>query len=131
MIDISEKKSILRIATASGKIYLKRETIKRIKNKKVKKGEVLTIAKIAALTKGFCLTNDNFLRYSVFSFLDKFVISLPKYLISPCVGDSSNPKILNKVVFPLPFGPIIVKVSPLLIEKLMFDSTEITLPSFL
>ncbi|MBA7529798.1 Cyclic pyranopterin monophosphate synthase 2 [subsurface metagenome] len=49
MIDISEKKSILRIATASGKIYLKRETIKRIKNKKVKKGEVLTIAKIAAI----------------------------------------------------------------------------------
>ncbi len=49
MIDISEKKSILRIATASGKIYLKRETIKRIKNKKVKKGDVFTIAKIAAI----------------------------------------------------------------------------------
>ena len=49
MIDISEKKSILRIATASGKIYLKRETIERIKNKKVKKGDVFTIAKIAAI----------------------------------------------------------------------------------
>jgi len=49
MIDISEKDSILRIATASGKIYLKKETIERIKNKKAKKGDVFTIAKIAAI----------------------------------------------------------------------------------
>jgi len=49
MIDISEKDSIIRIATASGKIYLKKETIERIKNKKVKKGDVFTIAKIAAI----------------------------------------------------------------------------------
>ncbi len=49
MIDISEKDSILRIATASGKIYLKKETITRIKNKNVKKGDVFTIAKIAAI----------------------------------------------------------------------------------
>ena len=49
MIDISEKDSILRIATSSGKIYLKKETIERIKNKNVKKGDVFTIAKIAAI----------------------------------------------------------------------------------
>ena len=49
MIDISEKNSILRIATASGKISLKNETIERIKNKTVKKGDVFTIAKIAAI----------------------------------------------------------------------------------
>jgi cyclic pyranopterin phosphate synthase len=49
MIDISEKDSILRIATASGKIYLKKETIERIKTKAVKKGDVFTIAKIAAI----------------------------------------------------------------------------------
>ncbi len=49
MIDISEKDSIIRIATASGKIYLQKETIERIKNKKVKKGDVFTIAKIAAI----------------------------------------------------------------------------------
>ena len=49
MIDISEKNSILRIATASGKIYLTKETIVRIKNKNVKKGDVFTIAKIAAI----------------------------------------------------------------------------------
>jgi len=49
MIDISEKDSILRMATASGQIYLKKETIERIKNKNVKKGDVFTIAKIAAI----------------------------------------------------------------------------------
>jgi len=49
MIDISEKDSILRIATASGKIHLKKETIERIKNKNLKKGDVFTIAKIAAI----------------------------------------------------------------------------------
>jgi len=49
MIDISEKDSIMRIATASGKIYLKIETIERIKNKNLKKGDVFTIAKIAAI----------------------------------------------------------------------------------
>jgi len=49
MIDISEKDSIIRIATASGKINLKKETIERIKNKNVKKGDVFTIAKIAAI----------------------------------------------------------------------------------
>lgn len=49
MIDISEKKSIVRIATASGRIRLKKETIKKIKDNKVKKGDVFTIAKIAAI----------------------------------------------------------------------------------
>ena len=49
MIDISEKELILRIATASGRIKLKDETIKRIQNNQVKKGDVFTIAKIAAI----------------------------------------------------------------------------------
>lgn len=49
MIDISAKESITRIARASGKIFLKPETIKRIKNKQVEKGDVITIATIAAL----------------------------------------------------------------------------------
>ena len=50
MIDISEKDIITRIAKASGSIRLKRETITKIKNKDVKKGDVFTIAKIAAIT---------------------------------------------------------------------------------
>ena len=49
MIDISEKDTIIRIATASGKIFLKKETIERIRNNQIKKGDVLTIAKIAAI----------------------------------------------------------------------------------
>ncbi len=49
MIDISDKDTILRVATASGKIRLKEKTIRRIKEHQVKKGDVFTIAKIAAI----------------------------------------------------------------------------------
>jgi len=49
MIDISEKEAIFRIAKASGRIKLKKETIKKIRDNDVKKGDVLTIAKIAAI----------------------------------------------------------------------------------
>jgi len=49
LIDISAKESITRIARASGKIFLKPEIIKRIKNKEVEKGDALTIATVSAL----------------------------------------------------------------------------------
>lgn len=49
MIDISKKDVVLRTAKASGKILLKEDTIKRIKNNQVQKGDVFTIAKIAAI----------------------------------------------------------------------------------
>lgn len=49
MIDISQKDIILRTAKASGKIFLKKETITRIKNSQVQKGDVFTIAKISAI----------------------------------------------------------------------------------
>ncbi|MHA2009980.1 MAG: cyclic pyranopterin monophosphate synthase MoaC [Candidatus Hodarchaeales archaeon] len=49
MIDISEKDTILRIAKASGRIKLKQETLARIKHGQVKKGDVFTIAKVAAI----------------------------------------------------------------------------------
>lgn len=49
MIDISEKETIVRIAQASGRITLKKETIERIKKNEVKKGDVITIAKISAI----------------------------------------------------------------------------------
>ena len=49
MIDISEKDTIHRIAMASGKIILRKETIERIKSKKIEKGDALTIAKVAAI----------------------------------------------------------------------------------
>lgn len=49
MIDITNKKNITRIAKASGKIYLDPSTISLIKERKVKKGDVESIAKIAAI----------------------------------------------------------------------------------
>jgi cyclic pyranopterin phosphate synthase len=49
MIDISDKDTIPRIARASGKIKLKKETIDRIKTNKIEKGDVLTIAKVSAI----------------------------------------------------------------------------------
>jgi len=49
MIDISKKKSIERIARASGSITLKKETVEIIKRKEIKKGDIFTIAKIAAI----------------------------------------------------------------------------------
>jgi len=49
MIDISKKDTIIRIATASGKIKLKKETIERIVNKQVEKGDAFTVAKVSAI----------------------------------------------------------------------------------
>ena len=49
MIDISKKDTIPRIARASGKIKLKKETINRIKISNIEKGDVLTIAKVSAI----------------------------------------------------------------------------------
>ena len=49
MIDISEKKPIEREASASGRIILKRETIQKIKDKEIKKGDPLAVAEIAAI----------------------------------------------------------------------------------
>jgi len=49
MIDISNKKVVRRIAKAMGEIELKRETIKKIKQNKIKKGDALTVAKVAGI----------------------------------------------------------------------------------
>ena len=49
MIDISKKEPIIRIATASGQINLKTDTIIRIRDKNIQKGDVITIAKIAGI----------------------------------------------------------------------------------
>ena len=48
MIDISQKPPHLRIATARGEIKLQRETIELIQAGKIKKGDPITIAGIAA-----------------------------------------------------------------------------------
>ncbi len=49
MVDISEKKEVLRIAKARGTIVLKSTTVDVIKSGEVKKGDVFEAAKIAGM----------------------------------------------------------------------------------
>ncbi len=49
MIDITSKKEVYREATAEGIIKLRKETVKRILEGRVEKGDVFTISKIAAI----------------------------------------------------------------------------------
>jgi len=49
MVDVSGKPKVFREAVAEGRIYLRSETIRRIKEGNVEKGDVLEAAKIAAL----------------------------------------------------------------------------------
>jgi cyclic pyranopterin monophosphate synthase len=49
MVDITEKPPIFRRATATGSILLQEATIEAIKSGRVKKGEVLTTARLAAI----------------------------------------------------------------------------------
>ena len=49
MIDITGKKILLREAVASGRVILLPETIKKIKENQVKKGDPLLVAEIAAM----------------------------------------------------------------------------------
>lgn len=50
MVDIGAKKMTHREAVAQGRIYLKPETIQLIKEKNIKKGEVLGAARIAGIS---------------------------------------------------------------------------------
>jgi cyclic pyranopterin phosphate synthase len=49
MIDVSEKETIYRSATAAGRIKLKKTTIQTIKEAGIKKGDPLTVGEIAAI----------------------------------------------------------------------------------
>lgn len=49
MVDVGEKKVVSRKAVARGEIILRRETIDTIREGKVKKGDVLTVAKVAGI----------------------------------------------------------------------------------
>jgi len=49
MVEISGKPDTLRIACAEGKIKLRKETIKRIREGKIEKGDPLTIAQLAGI----------------------------------------------------------------------------------
>ena len=49
MVDITSKRMVRREATAYGRIKLKEETLEAIRSGKVKKGDVFTVARIAAI----------------------------------------------------------------------------------
>ncbi len=50
MVEVGDKPVQKRTAQASGKIYLKENTVALIENEKIKKGNVLTTAQIAAIS---------------------------------------------------------------------------------
>ena len=49
MVDINEKENTVRVAVAIGKITMSPETLKKILDMKIKKGDVLLVAKIAGI----------------------------------------------------------------------------------
>ncbi len=49
MVDVSSKEDTLREAVAYGSVYMKRETLERIKEGAVKKGDVLSVAQVAGI----------------------------------------------------------------------------------
>lgn len=49
MVDITAKPDVIRIAKAEGAITLKKKTLQTIREKRIKKGDVLTAAKLAAI----------------------------------------------------------------------------------
>ncbi len=50
MVDVSEKPPVRRTAIAEGKIYLAADTIASIRNYEIRKGDVLTVARIAGIS---------------------------------------------------------------------------------
>ncbi len=52
MVDVSHKPDQLRIAKASGHIRLSREALRLVKENKMKKGDVLTVAELAGIQGG-------------------------------------------------------------------------------
>ena len=49
MVDINEKENTVRVAIATGKIIMSPETLKKILDMKIKKGDVLLVAKLAGI----------------------------------------------------------------------------------
>ena len=49
MVNVSAKPKVKRTAIASGKIFLSTQTIELIKDNQIKKGDVITVAKIAGI----------------------------------------------------------------------------------
>jgi cyclic pyranopterin phosphate synthase len=52
MVDVGSKPDQIRTAAAEGKIFMKQETVRLIKENQLKKGDVLTMAEIAGIQGG-------------------------------------------------------------------------------
>jgi cyclic pyranopterin phosphate synthase len=49
MVDVSDKDKTKRVGVASGSIYMKKETLERVKEGTIKKGDVLSVAQVAGI----------------------------------------------------------------------------------
>lgn len=49
MVDVSEKQETVREAVACGNIYMKKETLEKIREGTIKKGDVLAVAQVAGI----------------------------------------------------------------------------------
>ncbi len=49
MVDVSGKRDVLRTAVAKGRIQLKPETVRLIKEQKIEKGDVFSLARVAGI----------------------------------------------------------------------------------
>ena len=49
MVDINTKENTVRVAIATGKVTMKSETLQKILDIKIKKGDVLNVAKLAGI----------------------------------------------------------------------------------
>lgn len=49
MVDVAKKSETLRVATATGQILISRETMDKVTNMGIKKGDVLSVAQIAGI----------------------------------------------------------------------------------
>lgn len=49
MVDVSGKDVVHRVATATGRIYLRRETVDAVREGRIRKGDPLTVSEIASI----------------------------------------------------------------------------------
>lgn len=49
MVDVSDKDNTIREAVASGSIYMKKDTLERIREGSIKKGDVLSVAQVGGI----------------------------------------------------------------------------------
>ena len=61
MVDVSQKEPTVRIAEASGHVYMEKATLNTILNKEISKGDVFQIAKISGIMASKNINNYSFM----------------------------------------------------------------------